>query len=435
MGSADRMILGEGENCIYSVDSKVTGLNNNALVEGAPGSGKTVSIIEARFLETFHRSLIATVTKRRIVRKYTPVMQKRGYRVWDLNFVDPAGGNVGFEPLRHISSYADITFLARSIVLANPQKERSNADPYWDDGAVSLLSAEIAYVMMTKDEPTFGDVLDFHNNLLFEENRGIITTNYDEKFEYLEEQAPSCFAVNCWKSFGQLPVRTAGCIFSSLNTTIDSVFTPEIRGMFDMDQMVDFEELASHKTVLFVTSSPVNPYLNNFISMFYGTAFKELFEFAEEQTKGELPVYVDVLADDFATGCPVNMFDQYISIFREKGLSATLLIQSESQLRSIYGQEKATTIINNCDTIVYLGSMDLETGKNISMRSNRPLEDILYMPLGSEILFRRGQKPIFTKRYNIMENEMYKQITARYEKQISREESEEEKCKRRSYAK
>ena len=78
MGSADRMILGEGENCIYSVDSKVTGLNNNALVEGAPGSGKTVSIIEARFLETFHRSLIATVTKRRIVRKYTPVMQKRG---------------------------------------------------------------------------------------------------------------------------------------------------------------------------------------------------------------------------------------------------------------------------------------------------------------------------------------------------------------------
>ena len=68
------------------------------------------------------------------------------------------------------------------------------------------------------------------------------------------------------------------------------------------------------------------------------------------------------------------------------------------------------------------------------MRSNRPLEDILYMPLGSEILFRRGQKPIFTKRYNIMENEMYKQITAAYEKQISKK-FEEEKCKRRSYAK
>lgn len=418
---ADRMILGDGEDCVYDSDPRVTGLNNNILVMGTSGCGKTVSIIEPRFLETFCKSLIATVTKRRIVRKYTPVMRKRGYLIWDLNFVHPAEGNVGFDPLRHISSFADITFLARSIVLANPRKTGSTADPYWDDAAISLLSAEIAYIMMTKDNPSFGDVLDFHSKLTFEERNGIITTNYDRKFEYLEEKDPSCFAVTCWKSFKQLPIRTSGCVFSALNTTIDSIFTPDLRELFDRKQMVDFGQLANQKTVLFVTSSPVNPSLNCFISMFYGIAFKELFEFAEEQPNGMLPVSVDVLADDFATGCPVNMFDQYISIFREKGLSATLLIQSESQLSSLYGPEKATTIINNCDTIVYLGSMDLDTGRNISLRANRPLEDILYMPIGSEILFRRGQKPIFTKRYNIMENELYIKITAAYEKHIARE--------------
>lgn len=179
--------------------------------------------------------------------------------------------------------------------------------------------------------------------------------------------------------------------------------------------------LASRKTVLFVTSSPVNSSLHCFTSMFYGYAFKELFEFAEGQPNGELPVYVDVLADDFATGCPINMFEQYISIFREKGLSVTLLIQSESQLSSLYGKDKATTIINNCDSICYLGSMDIDTGKNISLRSNKPLEDILYMPVGEEIIFRRGQKPVFTQRYNITENKLYQKISAAYEKRIDDE--------------
>ena len=115
------------------------------------------------------------------------------------------------------------------------------------------------------------------------------------------------------------------------------------------------------------------------------------------------------------------MFDQYISIFREKGISVTLLIQSESQLSSTYGSDAATTIINNCDSYVFLGSNDLRTAQNISLRANLPLEDVLYMPVGPEILFRRGQKPIMTKCYSIMENELYQKVTREYERRIERE--------------
>ncbi|MDO5132826.1 MAG: type IV secretory system conjugative DNA transfer family protein [Eubacteriales bacterium] len=421
---ADRLILGDGENCVFSSDSSKTGLNNNILVIGTSGCGKTVSILEPRILETFNKSLIATVTKRRIVNKYSAVMKRRGYKVLDLNFVHPSEGTCGYDPMMYIGSYNDITFLARSIVLANPQKAHSNADPYWDDGATSLFSAELCYTLQTKENPTFADVLEFHNKLTFEERNGVITTNYDRKFEYLAEKDPSSFAVSCWKSFKQLPIKTASCIFSALNTTIDSVFTPELKEMFRMEKMVDFEKLASEKTVLFITTSPVNASLNSFISSFYGTLFKELFEFAEDQTDGKLPIPVDVLADDFATGCPVHMFDQYVSIFREKALSVTILIQSESQLSSLYGSDKATTIINNFDTIVFLGSMDIETGRSISLRANRPLDDVLYMPIGSEIIFRRGTKPIFTKRYNIFQNEMYKKVTAAYEKRVEKKMSQ-----------
>ena len=114
-----------------------------------------------------------------------------------------------------------------------------------------------------------------------------------------------------------------------------------------------------------------------------------------------------VFVDDGACGCPIPMLDSYVSILREKSLSITLLLQSESQLVSLYNESRATTIINNCDTYVFLGSMDLGTGKNISLKANIPLDEVLYMPVGSEILFRRGQKPIFTTRYNIRNNPLY----------------------------
>ena len=416
--NADQVILGDGESCVFSTDCNQTGLNNNILVVGGSGSGKTMSIAEPFLLETFRRSIITTVTKRRIVNKYSPLLRSRGYDVWDLDFVHPERGNVAYDPLDYISSYPDITFVARSIVMANPKKEHSNADPYWDEAATSLLAALISYVLMTKDNANFDDVLQMLDNMSFEESSGQIRTNYDRKFEFLEEKDASNFAVSNWKSFRKLPIKTASCVFGTLNTTVDSVFSPDLRSMFCMKKKVDFERLASKRTALFVTSSPVNPALNCFINMFYGHAFKQLFEFGEEQADGMLPIPVHLLADDFATGCPVPLFDQYISIFREKQISVTLLVQAESQLSSLYTSEQATTIINNCDTYVFMGTNDLATAQNISLRVNKPLEDVLHMKIGNQILFRRGSKPKIGKRYNILENETYRQVTAVYEKSI-----------------
>lgn len=413
----DRMIL--GENVIYSTDSNETGLNNNVIVCGSSGCGKTMSISEPRLLETFNSSLIATVTKRRIVNKYKSEFERRGYVVEDLNFINPTDSNVSYDPLQYIESYSDITFLAESIVKANPRKDKSTADPYWDEAATSLLSAEIAYILMTKEDANFTDVLDLHDGIDFRESGGQIATSLDRKFEFLSEKDPSCFAVSCWKSFRQLPIKTASCVFGTLNTTIDTIFSPELRRMIAMTKKVDFEQLATQKTVLFVSTSAVNPSLHCFINMFYAQAFKTLFEYAENLPYGRLPIPVHVLCDDFATGSRILNFPEYISIFREKQISVTLLVQSESQLESMYGSDDATTIINNCDTYLYMGGMDLKTGRSISERLNVPLEDVLYMPIGQEYIFRRGQRPIVTSRYDILENELYKKITRQYELSLS----------------
>lgn len=413
----DKMIL--GKNAVYSTDCSKTGLNNNVIVCGSSGCGKTMSVSEPRLLETFDTNLVVTVTKRRIVEKYKSVLEERGYNVLDLNFTNPEESNVCFDPLRYANSYQDLTHLAEAIMMSDKRKEKSNADPYWDNAAISLLSALIVLVMKTKKHATFNDVLNLYEELDFSSGDDLISTSLDDKFRALERNDPKCFGVSCWKSFKKLPPRTAGCVYGCLNTMVDTMFTPEIRKMIDTKPSVSFKDLGSKKTVLFITTSAVNPALNSFINIFYSQAFKSLFEFAEKQPDGRLPIPVHMICDDFATGGKILNFPEYISIFREKQISVTLLIQSESQLESMYGSNEATTIINNCDTYLYMGGMDLKTGRSISERVNLPLEEVLYMPIGQEYIFRRGQKPLVTQRYDILRNESYKKITREYEKRIA----------------
>lgn len=418
---ADRVILGAGPECVFSTDTAVTGTNNNILVVGGSGSGKTLSIAEPFILESFTRSIVTTVTKKRIVHKYSSLLKDRGYIVWDLDFVHPEKGNIAYDPLDFISNYSDITFVAKSVVLANPQKKHTNADPYWDEAATSLLSAFIAYVLTTKENPSFADVLDMLDNLAFEEYAGQIRTNFDSQIEALAKKEGSNFIISNYNSFKKLPIRTASCVFGALNSVVDSVCTPELRKMFRMKAKVDFQQIAENRTALFVTASPVNPSLNCFINLFYAHTCKQLFEFGEQQPDGMLPIPVNILADDFATGCPIPLFDQYISIFREKQISVIILLQSEAQLSSLYGENAATTIINNCDTYVFMGTNDLSTAKNIGLRINKPIEDILYMKIGNQIVFRRGDKPKMGKRYNIFDNEIYKKVTKEFEKQLQQQ--------------
>ncbi len=415
--AVDNVIL--GKDVVYSTDCNVTGLNNNRLVVAPSGGGKTMSIGEPILLEANHSSYIVTLTKRKLVAKYKPLLERRGYKVQDLNFVHPEKSDISYDPLQYVRTAADITFLGEAIVMADKRKEKSNADPYWDKAAISLHSALTAYILITKKNATYADVLDLFDQLEFSDNGGIVKTSLDDKFETLAEKAPLCFAVNCWKTFHQLPIRTASCVYSTLNCVLDTIFSAELRKMMRKKNKVNFEKLASEKTVLFVSTSPVNPSLHCFVNTFYSTVFKQLFEFGERCADGKLPIPVHVLCDDFATGGKILNFPELISIFREKQISVTLLLQSESQLEAMYGSS-ATTIINNCDTYIFMGTNDLKTAQSVSIKMNAPLEDILWMPIGQEIIFRRGQRPIMTQRYNILENELYRKVTKQYERTIAK---------------
>lgn len=407
----DKVILAQG--CEYSSDTSRTGLNNNQIIVGGSGSGKTMSITEPCLLHTHNRNLIVTATKTRIVWKYKPVLEKRGYRVEVLDFSDLNNCTIGYDPMRFIRSQEDVIFLARSLVMAEPRKKgNTHMDPYWDEAAISLLSALIGLVQHSGGEMsgTFADVIRTYRQMRVNYSGATIRTNLDLDFQSLDFEAPENPACANWQSFSHLPPKTAACVTGMLSTTLSHLFHPELLEMMRMSHQVDFGSIAREKTVLFVVTSPVNPAMSSLVSLFYATAMKELFEIAEHQPDGVLPIPVHMLCDDFATGAPIPDFAQYISIIREKGMSVTLLCQSETQLESLYTPAEATTIINNCDTYVFTGGMDLQTARNVSLRVNRPVDEVLAMPLGTFAVFRRGEPPMVTQRYPILRDPEYQQL-------------------------
>lgn len=415
---ADMLIAAKG--CVYSSDSAETGLNNNRIIVGGSGSGKTMSITEPCLLHSYGRNLIVTATKTRIVHKYRALLQQRGYRVEVLDFSRLGSCTVGYDPMRFVRTSEDVQFLAQSLVLANPRKENSRADPYWDEMAVCLLCAliEMERLQPAAERCCFANVIKRFKSLRVNYALGNIQTNLDTDFRILEFEHPGNAACAHWESFCHLPSKTASCVVSALSSTISYLFNPELMDMMCLPRSIDFERFAREKTVLFLITSPVNRALTNLVSVFYATAMKELFELAEQNPDGRLPIPTHMICDDFATGAPIPDFGKYISIIREKELSVTLLCQSESQLESLYSPAEAVTVINNCDTYVFTGGMDLKTAHNVSLRMNMPVDAVLSLPVGQFVVFRRGQKPVKTQRYPILEDPLHRQLLMEQEQSL-----------------
>jgi len=123
--------------------------------------------------------------------------------------------------------------------------------------------------------------------------------------------------------------------------------------------------------------------------------------------------------DDFACGTRIAGFDGLISVVRSRDIRVNIIIQSLAQLSKLYWSS-ASTIVENCDTVVYLGGNDLQTARNFAQRLGVPLEEVLYMPLDQVLIFRRGQKPIVTKKYPIFENEEFRRISAEYDEYLAK---------------
>ena len=412
----DSLILGDGPRGVYSMDPRKSLVNNNVLVVAGTGGGKTVSVVEAYLLHAWYMSLVVLLTKRRLLDKYRKLMEQRGYRVKVMDLVHPDQSDVGYDPMLHVRDDSDLALLGKSLMTCTG--DTSERDRYWQNSAASLFCA-IAKLAIHKKGiyARMKDVLyllrhvdvEYREYYDDDEDRWVHVSDCcpKEDIEALREADPKMYSD--WCQYKENASNTAASIRGVLLTAINTLMTESICRLMEKREQLDFKELVDNKTVLFILTSPVNPALHPFANLAFGAMFKELFEYGEELPGGRLPIPLMAICDDFATGGQIPEFQHHISIFREKGLSVMMLVQSLSQLEAMYMHNGAITTMDNTDNLVYMGGNDLETANQIARRVNKPIDEVLALPVGREYLIRRGQKPLELSRYQIYDDPLYQE--------------------------
>ncbi len=411
------MIL--ARNQYFDMDCYKTQMNNNVLVVGTSGAGKTRSIVSPNILQATG-SYIVVDPKGNLYGKYNRYLRSKGYDVRKLNFADPGDPqSCSYNFFKYIRSEQDVLKIAHMLVKADKSSQEYSykIDPFWDESSELLLVSLIGYLHKHAHfrNRTLQDILRLVQLCSVQEGYIDQRVPLDYIFEDIGRINPDDFAVRSYKRFRQAENRTLQNILISLSAKLASFDTKEIRKLLEKNT-VPISEMGKQKMALFVVVSDTDRCMDTIVNLFFTQAMNELCRVADSLPEQKLPVDVRFILDDFATNVCIGEFPRMIASIRSRGISTMLMIQAESQLTHAYGED-GRTIIGNCDTYVYLGGNDIGTARNVAERANVPYYEILNMPLGTNWIFRRGQRPVHASNFSLDEfaREKMKQLVPAFQ--------------------
>lgn len=382
------------ENITVSNDTRATGLNNNDLIIGSSGSGKTGGYVIPN-IQNISGSLVVTDTKGRLSKLFSDTLKRKGYKVFTLDFVEPMY-SCGYNPLMTIRRKADGRLREQDILSAAaaimPQLDKE--EPFWEKAAAGYIAFLISFCLEACHEE------DRNLKTVCELHHVFIGQNGQLSFLNWAKEHPDTFAAKKFKEI--YAVSNAEKMWSSIiefaNRALEPFEFDEADSIFANPVSFDISRLGKEKTVLFLNISDTDRTYDQLINLFYTQALQALCAQADENPDGRLEVPVRIIMDDFAAGTRIPNFDKIISVIRSREISVSLILQSMTQLESMYTAAEASTIINNCDHILYLGTQDIKTAEFVSYRAFKTPESVLCMPINQAILITKGEKAAFVNK-------------------------------------
>lgn len=398
MNIPERNTIIVSEHCQYSLNSYQTRCNNNVIVVGGSGAGKTRTIVTPNILQA-NSSYIISDPKGNLYGKYASYLREEGYQVRKLNLADPSDPESShYNFCQYIQGEQDI--LRLSHILAYIDGDQPIRDKFWDEASELLFTAFLAYMHEGyAAEYNFHMLMKLIGRCSVDPRSGEAQLPMPSRFSgtYMEDWDSLAFI--SMKKLAQAPDRTLRSILISASAKFAPMDTSAIQRITQDDTM-HLERIGLEKTAVFINVSDTDRSMDFLANVFFSQALQVLVREADKQKNQRFSIPVQFILDDFATNVRISDFPRVISSIRSRNISTMLLLQAESQLHTYYGSD-AETIIGNCDTYVYLGTNDLDTASSIARRTNRSLQDILYMPVGENWVFRRGQLPVQDKNFDI----------------------------------
>ena len=404
--------------------------NINVLIVGGSGSGKSSSYTMPNAYQMLG-SYVFTDPKGEIYDTTAGYLQKNGYDIKILNLVNPTSSD-SYNPLQHIQSEIDVDVIANTIVKGQ-KSEGSASDPYWDNMAEILLKALIYYIVATR--PPEEQNLASCAELVRAANNNGGSNLLTELMSQLPYDHPA--RMN-YKSVEIASEKTYSSILSTLQSKLGKFDSKEIADVTSTNT-IDFTDIATKKTALYVVSSDTHSAYDFLLTIFFSQMIQQLYDFADKNG-GKLPVQTFFILDEFANIGQVPDFDKKISTSRSRGISFSVILQNLDQLKAIY-EKSYETIIGNCDTHVFLGSnsyatveyfskelgektishnsksinrnnIDVKTGfsesDQIMARALMTPDELRRMDNNECIIFEKGLKPIKAKKFWYFKTNMLK---------------------------
>lgn len=368
-----------------SNDTWKTGLNNNDLIIGSSGSGKTGGYVIPN-IQNIDGSLVVSDTKGQLYRKFHEELRKKGYETSVIDFVNPQN-SVGYNPLQYVRRHPDGHIREQDVLtIANgiiPIMDKD--EPIWEMSAKSYVAFLISFCLeaMPVEEQNMVTICDLHHSFI----------KSDLAFIEWLDLNPDSFATKKYREI--MGVKPAEKMFSSILGFVNVALEPfefrEAKYIFGSNDNFKIESLGEKKKVLFLNVSDTDRTYDQLINVFYSQALQVLCAEADKKERGRLDIPVRIILDDFATSARIVNFDKIISVIRSREISVSIILQSMAQIEDMYDRA-AITIIDNCDHIVYLGGQNQETAGFIGLRACKTPENILKMPCEKAFILTKGEE-------------------------------------------
>ena len=447
--------------------------NKNIVVIGGSGSGKTRFFVKPSVMQ-MNCSMVITDPKGTLIEecgkmlaKGPPKKDKNGnimkdrsgkvvhepYVIKVLNTIN-FSKSLHYNPFAYIRSEKDILKLVTTIIVNTKGEGEKASEDFWVKAEKLLYTALIAFIWYEGDEEekNLNTLLDLLNESETREEDETYQNPVDMMFQELEERDSQHFAVRQYKKYKMAAGKTAKSILISCGARLAPFDIAELREIMSYDEM-ELDKIGDRKTALFLIMSDTDTTFNFVIAMLQSQLFNLLCDKADDEYGGRLPVHVRVIADEFANIGQIPQFDKLIATIRSREISASIILQSQSQLKAMY-KDSADTILGNCDTTLFLGGKEKTTLKEMSellgketidlyntseTRSNQKSFGLNYQKTGKQLMTEdeiavmdggkcilqiRGARPFFSDKYDITKHKNYRLLADENEKNRYKVEKE-----------
>jgi type IV secretion system protein VirD4 len=447
--------------------------NKNIVVIGGSGSGKTRFFVKPSVMQ-MNCSMVITDPKGTLIEecgkmlaKGPPKKDKNGnimkdksgkvvhepYVIKVLNTIN-FSKSLHYNPFAYIRSEKDILKLVTTIIVNTKGEGEKASEDFWVKAEKLLYTALIAFIWYEgkEEEKNLNTLLDLLNESETREEDETYQNPVDMLFEELEAKEPQHFAVRQYKKYKMAAGKTAKSILISCGARLAPFDIAELREIMSYDEM-ELDKIGDRKTALFLIMSDTDTTFNFVIAMLQSQLFNLLCDKADDVYGGRLPVHVRVIADEFANIGQIPQFDKLIATIRSREISASIILQSQSQLKAMY-KDSADTILGNCDTTLFLGGKEKTTLKEMSellgketidlyntseTRSNQKSFGLNYQKTGKQLMTEdeiavmdggkcilqiRGARPFFSDKYDITKHKNYRFLADENEKNRYKVEKE-----------